>query len=80
MSGFGLPELALICGAIVFAVATGFWVWMLIDCAKHETDQGSQRAIWILVIVLTQIVGALIYFFFRRPQRRREQYVLRPRY
>ncbi len=49
-----------------------FWVWMLIDCATNEPSEGNDKVIWILVIVLTNGVGALIYFFARRPTRIRE--------
>jgi hypothetical protein len=44
---------------------------MLIDCAKNETDEGNHRLIWILVVALTGWIGALIYFFARRGERRR---------
>jgi hypothetical protein len=51
-----------ICGTI-------FWVWMLIDCATKEPSAGNDKLIWILVIVLTHLIGALIYYFVRRPER-----------
>lgn len=47
----------------------GFWLWMLIDCATKEPDQGNNKIVWILVIVLAGWIGALIYFFARRPER-----------
>ncbi len=46
-----------------------FWVWMLIDCASKESSEGNTKVVWILIIVFTQIIGAAIYFFVRRPQR-----------
>jgi hypothetical protein len=46
-----------------------FWVWMLIDCASKESSVGNTKVVWILIIVFTQIIGAAIYFFVRRPQR-----------
>ena len=49
-----------------------FWIWVLIDCIKNEPSQGNDKLIWVLVIVLLQGVGALVYFFARRPQRIRE--------
>lgn len=51
---------------------TVFWIWMLVDCAKHEPREGNDRIVWVLVIALTHFVGALIYFFARRPDRIRE--------
>ena len=70
---FGFIEL--IFGVFILPVlllGTVFWVWMLIDCALHETPQGNEKLVWILIILFTHFLGALIYFFARRPQRLRE--------
>lgn len=61
MAGFGMIGL----------LGTVFWIWMLIDCAKHE-PKGEDRVVWILIIALTHLVGAAIYYFARRPDRMRE--------
>ena len=45
------------------------WIWMIIDCALNEPSEGNDKIIWILVIVLTNWIGALIYFLVRRPTR-----------
>jgi phospholipase D-like protein len=49
-----------------------FWIWMLIDCISNEPSQGNDKIIWVLVILLLQGIGALIYFFVRRPERIRQ--------
>jgi hypothetical protein len=55
---------------LVFAIGgTIFWVIMIIECATKESSQGNTKVIWILIIVLTHWIGALIYYFVRRPQR-----------
>jgi hypothetical protein len=51
---------------------TVLWIWMLIDCATKETDQGNTKLIWILIIVFTHVLGALLYLLIRRPQGVRE--------
>lgn len=51
---------------------TVFWIWMLVDCAKNEPRKGNDRIVWVLVIALTHLLGALIYYFARRPERIRE--------
>ncbi|WP_235272774.1 PLD nuclease N-terminal domain-containing protein [Methanosarcina mazei] len=43
-----------------------FWVWTLADCLRKETDEGNTRLIWVIVIVFTYIVGALLYYLIRR--------------
>ena len=48
---------------------TILWIWMLVDCATKEKSEGNDKLIWILVIVLTHWIGALIYLIVRRPKR-----------
>jgi len=59
--------------AVEIAIAFGFgifvfWLAMLIDCATNEKDN-SERLLWVLIIILTNWVGALIYLLARRPLR-----------
>ena len=51
---------------------TVVWIWALIDCVTKESDEGNNRLIWVLVIVFTHLIGAIIYFLVRRPQRLKE--------
>ena len=53
-------------------LGTIFWVWMLVDCATKEPEEGNSKVVWTIIIVFTHLVGAAIYFFVRRPQRRAE--------
>jgi len=46
-----------------------FWVWMLVDCATKESDLGNTKIVWLLIILFTHMIGALLYFFVRRPER-----------
>lgn len=56
---------------IAFAVAGfAFWIWMIVDCATNEPSEGNDKIIWLLVIIFTHLIGALIYFLVRRPQRK----------
>ena len=50
-------------------LAVVFWIWMLIDCIKNEPAEGNDKIIWVLVIVLLQGLGAIIYYFARRGDR-----------
>ncbi|MGC9951604.1 MAG: PLDc N-terminal domain-containing protein [Bryobacteraceae bacterium] len=56
----------------VLLILTGFtfWVLMIVDCVTHEPSTGNDKVVWIIVIVFTYIVGALIYYFVRRRPRR----------
>ena len=67
MEFFGI---ALIGFFVLLALAlTVLWIWMLIEAATKEPDEGNDKIVWILIIVLLGQLGALIYFFVRRPQR-----------
>ncbi|MGA3028561.1 MAG: PLD nuclease N-terminal domain-containing protein [Bryobacteraceae bacterium] len=59
---------ALIVFCLVVAVFA-FWIWMIVDCATKEPNEGNEKLVWIVIIVFAQIVGALIYYFVRRPKR-----------
>lgn len=48
---------------------TVFWIWMIVECATREPSQGNDKIVWIVIIVFAHWIGALIYFFVRRPQR-----------
>ena len=56
--------------ALVFGIGgTILWIWMLVECTTKEPNQGNDKLVWIIIIVFTHWLGALIYFFVRRPQR-----------
>ncbi len=54
--------------AVVGFVIFLLWIWMLIDCATKEPS-GTNKVVWILVILFANGLGALIYFLVRRPER-----------
>ncbi len=56
----------------VVLLAMVFWIWMLVDCATKEPSAGNDKMIWILIIVFTHWIGALIYYFVRRPERKKQ--------
>ena len=78
-SGAGTYEFAfswfrLIAAAIVAlgVLGTIFWLWMLVECATKEAKEGNDKITWVLIILVTHVVGAALYFFARRPKRRAE--------
>ena len=60
--------LILFMGGIILALFA-FWIWMLVDCIKYESNEGNNRLIWVLVIIFAQILGAIIYYFVQRKER-----------
>lgn len=53
----------------IVIAACAFWIWMLVECLTKEADAGNTKIAWLLAILLAHIVGALIYYFVRRPRR-----------
>ncbi|MBK8171601.1 MAG: PLDc_N domain-containing protein [Sandaracinaceae bacterium] len=70
---FGAFALVWLCFALGALLATVFWIWMLVECLTKEPDTGDTKLIWALVIIFTHGLGAVLYFFIRRPQRIAEQ-------
>lgn len=58
------PFIAAFAGAqIILAILLlAFWIWMLIDCATRNFRKDIEKIIWIIIMVLTTWLGALIYF------------------
>jgi len=47
------------------------WIFALIDCIRVPDDsmyRSGTKLIWIIVIVLTQVIGAIIYLVIGRPE------------
>jgi hypothetical protein len=51
----------IIIAIIVFALI--FWIIMLVDSIKHKYKDKDDKIIWVLVIALLGIIGAIIYYF-----------------
>ncbi|ATU08948.1 PLD nuclease N-terminal domain-containing protein [Methanohalophilus portucalensis] len=69
MMGMQIFNIILFLGIGIFG--TAFWIWMLIDCITKETDRSNERLIWIIVIVFTHLLGAILYFILRKNKRNR---------
>jgi hypothetical protein len=66
--GFGILGLCanLFMCLILPAIAIGgtiFWIMMLVDVINRKFDNESDKTIWILVIALGHLIGAIVYYF-----------------
>ncbi len=62
--------------ALVIGLASlVLWVWALVDAVRRPTSEWDAAAqnqlLWVVVIVVTGAIGALIYLFVARPQLQR---------
>ena len=51
----------IIIGLLVWAFV--FWIMMIVDCATRNFKKEIDKIVWILIIIFTHIIGALIYYF-----------------
>jgi len=54
---------------IIPVVTTIFWIWMLVDCITNKKIKGGSKVCWLLLILFTHVVGAVIYFFIASSER-----------
>jgi hypothetical protein len=52
----------------VFLIEVGLLVWAVVDVARRERVRGGNKVVWILVIVLVNIIGPIIYLIFGREE------------
>ena len=55
--------------AILTLAGGVLWVWMLIDCLTKEPSEGNDKLIWAMVIIFLSVLGAVLYYLIRRPER-----------
>lgn len=65
MGSIGMPELFII---LMVLVGLPLWIWMIIDCATNEPS-GTDKIVWILIVLLGGCIGGAIYLLARRPKR-----------
>ena len=53
----------------VLVLVSIFWIWVLIDCLVKEPSDTNDKVAWMLFILFVPPVGALVYYFIRRPER-----------
>ncbi len=63
------PEMLLIgCAVAIGLAALTFWIMMIYDCATKTPPRSRERYVWLLVVVLGKLPGALAYYLLvKRP-------------
>jgi hypothetical protein len=61
-------------GVVLFIALVGLlslvlWIWALIDCIRNPALEGTMRIVWLLVIIFTGVIGAVIYLLVGRGSR-----------
>ena len=58
--------------AEVVLTLTAAWAIVLADAAMNEPQFGNDKVVWVVIIVFTGPLGAILYMTLRRPQRKIE--------
>jgi hypothetical protein len=64
--GFGILWI-LMC--LLGIAALCVWIWALVDAIQNPALDSTMRIVWVLAIVFTQIIGAIIYLAIGRSGR-----------
>ena len=51
---------------ILVLLASVFWLWMLVDAAMNPRLSDMEKIVWVLIVLFTHLVGALLYYFLGR--------------
>jgi hypothetical protein len=46
----------------------GMLIWALLDIIRRKRVKGGNKVVWILVVVLINIIGPIVYFLFGREE------------
>ena len=49
-------------------ISQAFWFCMLLEVATSKRLVGTDKLVWVLVVVFTNWIGAIIYFIAGRPK------------
>lgn len=56
-------------GIAIWIVGFIIWASMLLDCLMNEPSVGNDKVIWAIVIIVLPVLGSILYYFIRRPER-----------
>ncbi len=45
-----------------------FWIAMLADCLRNQRLEGTEKLIWVLVLIFLNLLGAILYFALVREE------------
>ncbi len=69
--GLGILELFFVLLlAPLCLLAFAFWIWMLVHAITNDGLSDIEKLIWVIVMLFSHFIGAVIYFFVGRPKRR----------
>ena len=49
--------------AIMGILGLIFWIFMIVDVVQRKFKNENDKIVWVLVVILAGVIGALIYYF-----------------
>ncbi len=70
MHGFGMfGFISMAMFTLFLLVPLALFIWALVDILKSEFKDANNRIIWLLVVLLLPMIGAVIYLTVGRKQK-----------
>jgi len=48
---------------LMIACGIAFTIYMIVDCALRKFNEDSNKILWIIILILTSFIGAIIYYY-----------------
>ena len=63
------PMVGFLVVSVVWLVTSIFWLWMLVDCLTKRRLPDNEKLIWVVVLLFSHVVGAVLYLVLVRLRR-----------
>jgi Phospholipase_D-nuclease N-terminal len=64
-----MPILFLVIWGLLILAASIFWAWMLVDVLTNRRLYGTDKLVWVVMVIFLSYLGAALYFMIGREQR-----------
>ncbi len=74
LAGFLVVMMLACLGLLLGVGGTILWIWAIIHCIQNRRLSDGEKILWILLIIFTHFIGAVIYFAVGRAANRMVPY------
>ena len=65
-AGLAIGGIFMLIWALLGIASFVIWIWALISAIQNPALDSTMRIVWVLVILLTNVIGAIIYLLVGR--------------
>lgn len=59
---------------VFILLATGIWIFALVDVIKSSFRNENEKLIWVLIIIFTGFIGAILYYAISEGKRKPDRF------